>query len=55
MSKVETFQVDTVSLTSAHGKGSETSLLERGWTLFHTGVADSSERRQAGVAILVAP
>ncbi|TWW59288.1 hypothetical protein D4764_06G0008180 [Takifugu flavidus] len=30
------------------GKGSGTSLLERGWTLYHTGVADG-ERRRAGV------
>ncbi|TWW61317.1 hypothetical protein D4764_05G0014070 [Takifugu flavidus] len=43
-----------VGLTSTHGKGSGTSLLERGWTLYHSGVADG-ERRRAGVAILVAP
>ncbi|TWW74392.1 hypothetical protein D4764_14G0003950 [Takifugu flavidus] len=44
----------SVGLTSTHGKGSGTSLLERGWTLYHSGVADG-ERRRAGVAILVAP
>ncbi|TWW60998.1 hypothetical protein D4764_05G0010880 [Takifugu flavidus] len=37
-----------------HTKGSRTSLLERGWTLYHSGVANG-ERRRAGVAILVAP
>ncbi|TWW73457.1 hypothetical protein D4764_15G0008510 [Takifugu flavidus] len=35
-------------------KGFGTSLLKRGWTLYHSGVADG-ERRKAGVAILVAP
>ncbi|TWW57406.1 Radial spoke head protein 4 -like protein A [Takifugu flavidus] len=44
----------SVGLTSTHGKGSGTSLLERGWTLYHSGVADG-ERQRAGVAILVAP
>jgi len=34
--------------------GSGTSLLERGWTLFHSGVA-LGERRRAGVGILVSP
>ncbi|TWW70386.1 hypothetical protein D4764_18G0011920 [Takifugu flavidus] len=52
--EVEKFRLDIVGLTSTHGKGSGTSLLERGWTLYHSGVADG-ERRQAGVAILVAP
>ncbi|TWW77463.1 hypothetical protein D4764_12G0008530 [Takifugu flavidus] len=52
--EVEKFRLDIVGLTSTHGKGSGTSLLERGWTLYHSGVADG-ERRRAGVAILVAP
>ncbi|KAK0131118.1 Craniofacial development protein 2 [Merluccius polli] len=48
------FRLDIVGLTSTHSKGSGTSLLERGWTLFHSGVA-TGERRWAGVAILIAP
>ncbi|TWW67270.1 hypothetical protein D4764_02G0003110 [Takifugu flavidus] len=52
--EVEKFRLDIVGLTSTHGKGSGTSHLERGWTLYHSGVADG-ERRRAGVAILVAP
>ena len=52
--KVEKFRLDIVGLTSTHSKGSGTSLLERGWTLFHSGVA-TGERRRAGVAILIAP
>ena len=52
--EVEKFRLNIVGLTSAHGKGSGTSLLERGWTCFYSGVADS-ERRQTGVAILFAP
>ncbi|TWW59340.1 hypothetical protein D4764_06G0008700 [Takifugu flavidus] len=52
--EVEKFRLDIVGLTSTHGKGSGTSLLERGWTLYHSGVADG-ERRRAGVAILVTP
>ncbi|TWW53161.1 Nucleotide-binding oligomerization domain-containing protein 2 [Takifugu flavidus] len=52
--EVEKFRIDIVGLTSTHSKGSGTSLLERGWTLYHSGVADG-ERRRAGVAILVAP
>ena len=52
--KVEKIRLDIFGLTSTHGKGSGTSLLERRWTLFHSGGADS-ERRQAGMAILVDP
>ncbi|TWW77340.1 hypothetical protein D4764_12G0007300 [Takifugu flavidus] len=54
LSEVEKFRLDIVGLTSTHSKGSRTSLLERGWTLYHSGVA-GGERRQAGVAILIAP
>ncbi len=54
MREVEKFRLDIVGLTSTHSKGSGTSLLERGWTLFHSGVA-TAERRRAGVAILIAP
>ena len=52
--EVEKFRLDIVGLTSTHSKGSGTSLLERGWTLFHSGVA-TGERRRAGMAILIAP
>ncbi|KAK0138540.1 putative uncharacterized transposon-derived protein F52C9.6 [Merluccius polli] len=52
--EVEKFRLDIVGLTSTHSKGSGTSLLKRGWTLFHSGVA-TGERRRAGVAILIAP
>ena len=54
MREVKKFRLDIVGLTSTHSKGSGTSLLERGWTLFHSGVA-TGERRRAGVAILIAP
>ena len=52
--EVEKFRLDIVCLTSTPSKGSGTSLLERGWILFHSGVA-TGERRRAGVAILIAP
>ncbi|XP_048857101.1 uncharacterized protein LOC125724452 [Brienomyrus brachyistius] len=52
--EVVKFRLDIVGLTSTHGLGSGTSLLEGGWTLFHSGVA-RGERRQAGVGILIAP
>ncbi|TWW64123.1 hypothetical protein D4764_03G0011310 [Takifugu flavidus] len=51
--EVEKFPLDIVGLTLTHSKGSGTSLLKRGWTLYHSGVADG-ERRRAGVAIIVA-
>ena len=53
MGKVERFPLDTLSLTSTHGKGSGTSLLKRGWTLYHSVFVNSE--RQAGVVIIVAP
>ena len=49
MRVAERFRLDIVDLTS-HG----TSPLERGWTLFHSGVA-RGERRRAGVGILIGP
>ena len=52
--EVEKFRLDIVGLTSTHSKGSGTSPLERGWTLFHSGVG-TGERHRAGVAILIAP
>ncbi|TWW62683.1 hypothetical protein D4764_04G0013300 [Takifugu flavidus] len=41
---VEKFRLNIVGLASMHSKGSGTSLLERGWTLYHSGVADVNER-----------
>ena len=52
--EAERFRLDIVELTSTHGLGSGTSPLERGWTLFHSGVAHG-ERRRASVGILIAP
>uniref|UniRef100_A0A671U0G4 Endonuclease/exonuclease/phosphatase domain-containing protein n=1 Tax=Sparus aurata TaxID=8175 RepID=A0A671U0G4_SPAAU len=52
--EVERYQLEIVGLTSTHSLGSGTQLLERGWTLFYSGVA-RSERRRAGVGLLIAP
>ncbi|XDV30634.1 hypothetical protein PO909_033504 [Leuciscus waleckii] len=49
-----TYRLEVVGITSTHGLGSGTTLLERGWTLYHSGVANS-ERRRAGVGLLIAP
>ncbi|KAI3371929.1 hypothetical protein L3Q82_006801 [Scortum barcoo] len=45
---------EIVGLTSTHSLGSGTQLLERGWTLHYSGVAQG-ERRRAGVGLLIAP
>ncbi|XP_016518994.1 translation initiation factor IF-2-like [Poecilia formosa] len=45
--EAERFRLKIVGLTSTHGSGSGTSLLERGWTYFHSGVAHG-ERREVG-------
>jgi len=37
--EVERFRLEIVGITSMHGLGSGTTLLERGWTLHHSGVA----------------
>ncbi len=52
--EVERFRLQIVGITSMHGWGSGTTLLERGWTLHHSGVAHG-ERRRAGVGLLIAP
>ncbi|KAJ7997921.1 hypothetical protein DPEC_G00217190 [Dallia pectoralis] len=52
--EVERYQLDLVGLTSTHNRGSGTLLLDRGWTLFFSGVAQG-ERRRAGVGILTSP
>ena len=40
--EVEKFRLDIVGLTSTYVKGSGTSLLERGWTLYDSGVSIST-------------
>ncbi len=45
---------DSPGLTSTHSLGSGTQLLEKGWTLFYSGVAHG-ERRRAGLGLLIAP
>ncbi|KAI3364369.1 hypothetical protein L3Q82_011167 [Scortum barcoo] len=53
--EVERYRLEIVGLTStAHSLGSGTQLLERGWTLHYSGVAQG-ERRRAGVGLLIAP
>ncbi|KAI3365754.1 hypothetical protein L3Q82_000767 [Scortum barcoo] len=52
--EVERYRLEIVGLTSTHGLGSGTQLLERGWTLHYSGVAQG-ERRRAGVGLLIAP
>ena len=52
--EVERYQLDMVGLTSTHSTGSGTKLLERGWTLHFSGVAQGV-RPQAGVGILTSP
>ncbi len=54
MREVERFRLEIVGITSTHSWGSGTTLLERGWTLHHSGVAHG-ERRRAGVGLLIAP
>lgn len=54
MREVERYRLDIVGLASTHSLGSGTQLLERGWTLFYSGVA-RGERRRAGVGLLIAP
>ena len=53
--EVEWYQLEIVGLTSTHSsQGAGTELLERGWTLFYSGVT-CGERRRAGVGLLIAP
>uniref|UniRef100_A0AAY5LCL8 Endonuclease/exonuclease/phosphatase domain-containing protein n=1 Tax=Esox lucius TaxID=8010 RepID=A0AAY5LCL8_ESOLU len=47
----ERFRLEIVGITSTHGLGSGTTLLE---TFYHSGVAHG-ERRRAGVGLLIAP
>ncbi|KAK3517159.1 hypothetical protein QTP86_003882 [Hemibagrus guttatus] len=52
--EVERYRLEIVRLASTHSLGSGTQLLERGWTLFYSGVPHG-ERRRAGVGLLIAP
>ncbi|KAK3560274.1 hypothetical protein QTP86_004203 [Hemibagrus guttatus] len=52
--EVERYQLEIVGLASTHSLGSGTQLLERGWTLFFSGVPHG-ERHRAGVDLLIAP
>ena len=52
--EVERFRLEIIGLASTHSLCSGTELLERGWTLFYSGVA-RGERRRAGVGLLIAP
>ncbi|KAK3552129.1 hypothetical protein QTP86_001507 [Hemibagrus guttatus] len=52
--EVEPYWLEIVGLASTHSLGSGTQLLERGWTLFFSGVPHG-ERRRAGVGLLIAP
>jgi len=49
--RAKQYQLDIVGLTSTHSTGSKTKLLEKGWTLLFSGVAQC-ERRRTGVEIL---
>ncbi|KAK3545106.1 hypothetical protein QTP70_000614 [Hemibagrus guttatus] len=52
--EVERYWLEIVGLASTHSLGSGTLPLERGWTLFFSGVPHG-ERRRAGVGLLIAP
>ena len=52
--EVERYRLDLVGLTSTHSRGSGTLLLDRGWTLFFSGVAQGVRCRE-GVGILTSP
>ncbi|KAK3524537.1 hypothetical protein QTP70_029847, partial [Hemibagrus guttatus] len=52
--EVERYRLEIVRLASTHSLGSGIQLLERGWTLFFSGVPHG-ERHRAGVGLLIAP
>ncbi|KAK3525086.1 hypothetical protein QTP86_014816, partial [Hemibagrus guttatus] len=52
--EVARYRLEIVGLASAHSLGSGTQLLERGWTLFVSGVPHG-ERCRAGVGLLISP
>ncbi|KAK3528659.1 hypothetical protein QTP70_007205 [Hemibagrus guttatus] len=51
--EVERYWLEIVRLATTHSLDSGTQLLERGWTLFFSGVPHG-ERRRAGVGLLIA-
>ncbi|KAK3540202.1 hypothetical protein QTP70_028393 [Hemibagrus guttatus] len=51
--EVERYRLEIVGLASTHSLGSGTQLLERGWTLFFSGVPHG-EKYRAGVGLLIA-
>ncbi|KAI3355458.1 hypothetical protein L3Q82_018295, partial [Scortum barcoo] len=53
--EVERYRLEIVGLTSTHSLGSGTQLLERGWTLHYSGVAQGEQGGMAGVGLLIAP
>ena len=52
--EIERYRLDIVGLTSTRSMGSGTDLLQRGWTLFYSGVVQG-ERRRTGVGLVIAP
>ena len=52
--EAERYRLDLVGLTFTHSKGSGTQVLDKGYTLFFSGVAQGV-RSQAGVGILTSP
>ncbi|KAK3560282.1 hypothetical protein QTP86_004212 [Hemibagrus guttatus] len=52
--EVEWYRLEIVGLASMQSLGSGTQLLERGWTLFYSGVPHG-ERLRAGVSLIIAP
>jgi exonuclease III len=52
--EIEKYRLDIVGLSSTHSKGSGTVNLEKGWTLYYSGV-NVQERGKAGVGILTSP
>ncbi|KAK3515164.1 hypothetical protein QTP70_008179 [Hemibagrus guttatus] len=52
--EVERYRLEIVRIASTHSLVSGTQLLERGWTLFFSGVPHG-ERCRAGVGLLIAP
>ncbi|KAK3539309.1 hypothetical protein QTP86_034532 [Hemibagrus guttatus] len=52
--EVEWYRLEIVGLASTHSLGFGTQLLERGWTLFVSGVPHG-ERHRAGVGLLIVP
>lgn len=52
--EVKRYRLDMVGLTSIYSMGSGINLLEKGWTLFHSGVSHGA-RSQISASVLFAP